>query len=201
MKTAYQRAFESLNPSSFRAVAFFSSLMILGINKLIGGSWRGLLINGLAICVVTFLLPARRPQNLLRLKILAAFRAAHRTARPVKIICFVSTAGVVVALQYLAGGFPAGRGFNLFLVPIFVSSLLFGLRTALAAWPFAVLLAYYCIVPPYFSFRLEDPLHFADLIIFSYECLMAAVIAVIFYESSVLANNDISIELASKRMG
>jgi len=85
------------------------------------------------------------------------------------------------------GGLRLGRGLNFFLLPILCSSLLFGLRTGLIAWPFSVVLAYYCIIPPHYSLRIDSMASFADLIIFIYESLLAAVIGVIIYESSAVS--------------
>ncbi len=47
---------------------------------------------------------------------------------------------------------PVGSEFNLYLVPIFLSSLLFGLPVAVATWLLSFAVAYYYLIPPAIQF-------------------------------------------------
>jgi K+-sensing histidine kinase KdpD len=91
----------------------------------------------------------------------------------------------VAALDYYASGFNRlGREFNIFLVPIFLSSLLFGLPLGILTWLLSFVTAYYCLIPPKYSFGIYSPKDLANLIGYFYLGLITLAIPVLIRASS-----------------
>ena len=100
--------------------------------------------------------------------------------------CAVLAIVAASALDEQVGGSILGRGFNIYLIPIFLASFFFGLPLAILTWLLSFLTAYFCLIPPRYSFEIGGLKDFGDLMIFFYVGLITVAIPTLIRASSVV---------------
>jgi K+-sensing histidine kinase KdpD len=185
-------SFTKLDPAVYRSIALIAAIAVAAINMTFGGTWQAVLVVGVIVCLLIVLLPANAPRNPLHrlaLKTLLALRSLPQRAQFAAAISFV---GTNIVFSYYEPTFSLGRNFNLFLLPILFASLFFGPRIGAVALLASILAAFYCVIPPQFSFVLNSRRDFAYVIVFAYLGAIAWAIPVLIFESSVATGGAIS---------
>ena len=177
------------NPTSFDTTlvvfAYIGALFVLSVNKFFGGFWSSFLI-GLLVVQLTYWLLKINLSHRLAHGIVAA-RQTRRWPFAIRLFCATLIIGADFAADLYFGGYTLGRSFNLYLLPIFLTSLCLGGRLALVASLLCATAVDYLAIPPRFSFAIssiEDALH---LLVF----LILAVI-VVAIPKVLLASADLA---------
>jgi K+-sensing histidine kinase KdpD len=174
--------------SVLRTWSYFAALFVLGATKLLGGSWVGFVI-GIVIVHFTYRLLRGDFSKISFVKQwLAAIRLIHSWSLPVRFICVILLVGGNVAADVYFGGFNLGREFNLYLTPIFFSSLFFGGGITVWTWLFCLLAVYYFDIPPRYSFAIDSVQGILHLVVFIILCGIVFVIPKLLLASAELAN-------------
>jgi hypothetical protein len=191
MPEAYEktiaRSFSKLDPATYRSIALTGSVLVAAVDTAFGGSWGVMLIAGGLAAGVSALLPTRAPVNALQgtaLKALLALRSLPRLLQSGLVILFVLS---IVVLTYSNPIFTLGRCFNLFLVPVLLTSLLFGPRIGAFALLLSIVGALFSAIPPRDSFALNSLTDFSYLIVFAYLGAIVWAMPLLIFESSVAA--------------
>jgi hypothetical protein len=171
-------AFERLDAKPFRVLAFLAPMSLAGINKFLGGSWWAFPIAFAIVFAGAIALPSRFPKSGWRRELLLALCRARTWPWRMQIVAAVFVLAGTVALDYYWSGASLGRSFNLFLMPIIVSGLLFGLTISLAVWLVSIPIVLFCVIPPEYSLNISDLKDVAILCVYSYQGLFALVVPV-----------------------
>jgi K+-sensing histidine kinase KdpD len=175
------------DPLMFRGMAYVAAVGVVGTDLLLGARLWSVLGATLLIATASFIFPIRTPNDNFRKKTLVTLRAIRQSSWWVRFaVMALMTIGVSVFDSYL--DLKLGRHFNMFLIPIFLVSLLFGLPLAILSWLLSVLAVYYCVIPPKNSFELGSLKDFADLFGFFYLGLVTLAIPTLIRSSSVEAD-------------
>jgi hypothetical protein len=178
--TMYRR----LDPTVARSIAYFVTAIVVIVDKYLGGSWWA---AGIALVLVTaacWAFPIERPGGSFRIGVLRLLRAIRRWSVGSRIAWVVFGIAAVSARDFYVGGLELGKGYNLYLLVIFLSSLLFGLPLAVLTWLLSFLAAYYCLLPPRYSFDISTLKDFADLMGYFYLGLLVIAVPVLIRASS-----------------
>lgn len=175
--------FVGADARSFRPIALVAAFAVVATNWLLGGRWLSILIGLGVVAATCLILPARLPSDRVRLTIMRILQVAHAWPLWLRLGCGVL---FVLAGSLLASStrLPVGSEFNLYLVPIFLSSLLFGLPVAVATWLLSFAVAYYYLIPPQYSFQILSLKDFALTIGYFYLGLLALAIPALVRASS-----------------
>jgi hypothetical protein len=175
--------FSHANPVIFRSAAYLAAIGVVGTDNLLGGGRWAILVAISLVAATNFILPVAPPEDNLRNGILTALHMIRCRPWRTRLACAILMVVGVSALDYYVGGSILGREFNLYLIPIFLTSLLFGFPLAILTWLFSFLtVCYLAILSRISFFSLED---FADLVGFFYLGLIALAIPVLIRSSSV----------------
>jgi K+-sensing histidine kinase KdpD len=153
-----------------------------------GGSWLGFMVGFIIVHFTFQLLRSGFSKNSFVNQWLTKIRPIHSLPLPVRFVCVVLLVGVDVAIDIYSGGFNLGREFNLYLIPIFSSSLLFGAGITVWAWLFCLLAVYYLDIPPRYSFAIASVQDILHLLVFFILCGIVFVIPKLLFASAELAN-------------
>jgi K+-sensing histidine kinase KdpD len=174
--------------NTLRVWAYAGALIVLSTTKLLGGSWIGF-VAGLIIVHFTYkLLRGNFSTNRFTRACLAILRSAQNWPRPIRFACGFLLVVADVALDIHLNGFSLGRGFNIYLVPIFFSSLLFGSEVTVATWVFSLLAVFYFDIPPRYSLSIAGVKEIVDLLIFIILAGIIFVVPKLLIASATLAN-------------
>ena len=175
--------FVGADAKSFRPIALVAAFAVVATNWLLGGRWLRILIGLGVVASTCLILPARLPSDRIRLTIMRILRAAYAWPLWLRLGCGVL---LILAVSVLTNStrLPVGSEFNLYLVPIFLSSLLFGLPVAVATWLLSFSVAYYYLIPPKYSFEVLSLKDFALTIGYFYLGLLALAIPALVRASS-----------------
>src|SRR6266436_5958601 len=175
--------FARADPVVFRIAAYVAAIGVAGSDMLLAGTWWTILaVTGL-VAAACFIFPARAPQNEFRKKILAALRLVRFSSVWMRLGCAVFLILIVSVLDYYVR-FELGREFNIFLLPIFLVSLLFGLPLAILTWLLSFIVVYFSVIPPRYSFEISELKEFAELFGFFYLGLMTLTVPVLIRASA-----------------
>lgn len=174
--------------NTLRVWAYIAALIVLSTTKFFGGSWFGFGI-GLALVHLTYKLLRGDFSTVGFIRqCMAKLRSIQSLPRPIRFALGLLLVAGDVALDIHSNGFSLGRGFNIYLVPIFFSSLLFGSEITIATWAFSLLAIFYIDVPPRYSFSVGGVKEIIDLLIFFILAGIVFVIPKLLIASAVLAN-------------
>ncbi len=177
--------FARADPVVFRIAAYVAAIGVAGSDMLLAGAWWTILaVTGL-VAAACFIFPARAPQNEFRKKILAALRLVRFSSVWMRLGCAVFLILIVSVLDYYVR-FELGREFNIFLLPIFLVSLLFGLPLAILTWLLSFIVVYFSVIPPRYSFEISELKEFAELFGFFYLGLMTLTVPVLIRASAAV---------------
>ena len=188
-KTIRDTMFERPDPVMFRSAAVILTAVVAGTNLWLGGSWRGFLVAILLVAVSCFILPANDPIDSARRGISVGIYRVKSWPGWVRICCAMIMVAGIAVLDFMAHGLELGREFNLFLLPIFLSSLLFGLPVAILTWFISFLTTYFCLIPPKYSFEISSLKDFAGLLGYVYLGLATLAIPALIRASSSAAQH------------
>jgi K+-sensing histidine kinase KdpD len=174
------------NPLMFRGAAYILALCVVGTDKLLGGSWFAFLVALLLVGATSFILPMGAPKNDRRKKILAAMQTLRFSSWRFRLGCAILAIVGASALNEQFGGSILGRGFNIYLIPIFLVSLFFGLPLALLTWLLSFVTAYFLLIPPRYSFEIGSLKDFQDLMMFFYLGLITVAVPALIRASAVV---------------
>ena len=155
--------FARADPVIFRGVAFALAVGVAGSDMLMAGAWWAILAAGAPVVAACFLFPATAPKDDFRKNALMALDAIRSSPVGLR-VAFVIILILACSVLDFYGRFELGRQFNIFLIPIFLASLLFGLPLAILTWLLAFLAVYFCVIPPKYSLVIAQPKEFAELI-------------------------------------
>jgi hypothetical protein len=172
------------NPLIFRGAAYVLALCVLGTDELLGGTWIAFLAGLLLVGAATLVLPMRVPKNNFQKTILAVLQSFRFSPWGFRLGCAVLAIVAASVLNEQIGGSVLGRGFNIYLIPIFLVSFFFGLPFAILTWLLSLLTAYFCLIPPKYSLEIGALKDFADLMIFFYVGLITAAIPTLIRAAS-----------------
>lgn len=178
--TMYARS----NPVIFRGASYVAAISVAGANYSLGGSWWKVPAAILLVATLSFVLPASVPKDRFRRGISAALDRILFWPWWVRFVCAILMVAGVVAFDYLAGELPLGRAFNLYLLPIFCCSMLFGFPLAILIWLLSIIVVYFFVIPPEYSFELGSLKDFSDLMAFFYLGLITLAIPVLIRASA-----------------
>jgi len=189
---------ERPDPRIFRSIAYVTAFGIVGTDKLLGGTWWAIPATAILLLVASFIFPARPPKDRLRKKILVMLHAARDSSFRIRFACTVLMVVGVSALDHYLVGIDIGREFNLYLIPIFVASQLFGLPLAILTWLLSLLAVYYCVIPPRYSLEIGSVKDLETLIEFFYLGLLALAVGMLMVATSISPRERISEMEASR---
>ena len=164
------------NPVIFRGAAYVLALSVLGTDELLGATWFAFLAGLLLVGAATLILPPGGPKNQLNRKILAVLQSLRLTPWGIRFGYAVLAIVLASVLNEQIGPSVLGRGFNIYLIPIFLVSFFFGLPLAILTWLLSLLTAYFCLIAPKYSFEIRELKDFGDLMIFFHLGLNTAAI-------------------------
>jgi K+-sensing histidine kinase KdpD len=177
--------FARADPVVFRIAAYIAAIGVAGSDMLLAGAWWAILaVTGL-VAAACFIFPARAPQDEFRKKILAALRIVRFSCVWMRLGCAIFLILIVSVLDYYVR-FELGREFNIFLLPIFLVSLLFGLPLAILTWLLSFIVVYFNVIPPRYSFEITELKEFAELFGFFYLGLMTLTVPVLIRASAAV---------------
>lgn len=155
-----------------RNAAYLAAIAVLGVTKLMGGTWTAFLI-GIALTDLSYraLLWDFSRYGVLDWRSIR--RQIQSLSLPVRFILALLFVGFDVWADIYTGDYELGREFNLYLIPIFFSSLLFGTRVTAATCVLCWLAVCYYDIEPRYSFAIES---ITDALIF---VLLSAVVFLI----------------------
>ena len=174
------------NPLLFRGAAYVLALGVVGTDKLLGGSWLAFLAALLLVGATSLTLPMRATKNSFHKKSLAALQTIRFSPWWLRLACAVLAIVAASALDQQIGGSMLGRGFNIYLISVFLVSFFFGLPLAILTWLLSFLTAYFCLIPPRYSFEIGTLKDFGDLMIFFYLGLITAAVPTLIRASAVV---------------
>lgn len=177
--------FSRPDPVIFRGLAYIAAIGIVGTDHLLGGAWWTILAAIALVAATSFILPVKRPKNRIRNGILETLHTIRYSSWWTRLACATLMVVGVSALGHYVGGFRLGREFNIYLIPIFLTSFMFGFPLAILIWLFSFVAVYYYVIPPDDSFALNSVKDFADLIGFFYLGLITLAIPVLIRASAV----------------
>ena len=172
-------------PLIFRGAACVLALCVATTDRFLGGSWFAVLLALLLVGVTTFVLPASAPKTVLRKEILALLRWLRISRWGFQLSFAILMISAAVFLDIQLGGITLGPEFNIYLIPVFLASLFFGVPLALLTWLLCFLAVYFCLIPPRYSFEILSLGDFRDLMTFFYLGLMTAAVPTLIRASSV----------------
>src|SRR5262249_34787344 len=164
-----------------------ATVAVAAINTIFGGTWQAVGVAGVFVYLLIALLPDKAPLNPLQRMTVKTFRALRSLPQLARFAAAIFFVGAIVIFSYSEPTFNLGRNFNLFLLPILFASLFFGSRIGALALIASILTAFYCVIPPQFSFVLNSRRDFAYVIVFAYLGAIAWAIPILIFESSVAA--------------
>lgn len=150
------------------ALAYAGAILVLIITKLFGGSWLGFAIGLFLVQLTYWLFRGNLSASFARHMI--ALRRIRAWPLPVRQMLAICLIGAAVATDVYLGGFRLGRAFNVYLLPLFVTSAFLGRGVALTVWLGCLSALYYLDLPPRFSFELEALENVAELLVFTVLC-------------------------------
>jgi K+-sensing histidine kinase KdpD len=184
-KNIRETLFTRTDPVVFRIAAYIVAIGVAGSDMLLeGASWAILAAAGL-VAAACFIFPARAPEDEFRKKILATLRFVRFSSVWMRLGCAIFLILIVSVLDYY-GRFELGREFNIFLLPIFLASLLFGLPLAILTWLLSFIVVYFIVIPPRYSFEISELKEFAELVGFFYLGLMILTVPVLIRASAAV---------------
>ena len=172
-------------PLIFRGAAYILALSVVGMDNSLGGSWFAFPVALLIVGAASLTLPLKAPKNKFHQQLLAALQKFRLSPWVFRFACAVLAIVGASALNQI-GGSIVGRGFNIYLVPIFLVSFFFGLPLAILTWLLSFLMAYFFVIPPKYSFEIGTLKDFGDLVLFFYLGLITAAIPTLIRASAVL---------------
>ena len=172
------------DPLIFRSAAFAMAVAVVGVDKVLGNTFLASLATITAVIVGSFIFPARSPRNKLRRVIHERLiRIGWERWYKRLVLATGMMVGAAVLNNYVAGDL-LGQEYSLFLIVVFLASLLLGMQIAIVVWLLSFLWVYYSVVPPKNSFEIGSVKDFADLIGYFYLGLIMLAIAVLIRVSS-----------------
>lgn len=156
---------------TLRTFAYVGSLLVLSIDKMLGGSWLGFAIGAMLVQFTYWLLNDNLSHGIA--KRITAIRQARRWPIAIRMALAALIVGTDIAIDVMWGGHSLGRTFNLYLLPIFLTSLFLGGRVALTVALFCFVAVYYLDIPPRYSFALTSIEGAAHLVVF---VILAAIV-------------------------
>ena len=183
-KTIRDTMFARPDPAVFRGLAYILAAAVGLVDLALGGTWLGLLAGVGRVAVASLLLPTSIPKDdaLGRLSI-AIYNSLYWPVWA-RLGCVSLAVAGIATLDFSFDGLALGREFNLFLIPVFLSSLLFGMPLAIVTWLLSFITAYFCLIPPRYSFELGSPKDFTELVGYFYLGLITLAIPVLIRASS-----------------
>jgi hypothetical protein len=172
-----------------RALAYTGAILVLTVTKLFGGSWSGFAIGLCFVQLTYWLFRGNLSPSFARHMV--ALRRVRDWPLPVRQMLAACLIGTAVAIDVYLGGFRLGRAFNVYLLPLFVTSVFLGRGVALTVWLGCLSALYYLDLPPRFSFELEAIENLAELLVFT-------VLAGIVYAVPKLLETSIDLSLANQ---
>ncbi|MCG2633020.1 DUF535 family protein [Bradyrhizobium sp. WYCCWR 13023] len=160
--------------ATLRTLAYAGSLLVLSIDKILGGSWLGFAIGAMLVQFTYWLLNdniSRGTANRIM-----AIRQVRGWPTAIRALLAALIVGADIAIDVIWGGHSLGRTFNLYLLPMFLTSLFLGGRVALTVSLFCFLAVYYLDIPPRYSFALTSIESAAHLVVF---IILAAIVLVV----------------------
>lgn len=112
-------------------------------------------------------LAIEHPQNALCQALFAIYRSIQWLPRLVGLVCAIVLVAGIALLDFKWGGLGIPSSFYVYLIPVFLSSFLFGKRAAVAAWLVSFLMVAYLVIPPRFSFAIATMPDFMRLLVFA----------------------------------
>ncbi len=173
------------NPLVFRGLAACIAMGAIAVNLGLQDIWRPVLAAAMLVAVTCVVLPAKEPNDAFRNGLLTSLRSIRQSRFWMRLCGAVLMVLVVSLLDYFEA-FTLGRVFNIFLVPIYLASLLLGLPVALLTWLISLVVVEYCAIPPRYGFAIVSLKDFAELITFLYLGLMAIACAHLITASSTI---------------
>jgi K+-sensing histidine kinase KdpD len=167
-------------------MAYVYTLLVVGVTKSLGGSWIAVLLGVLIVITSSWILPSDLPQNQAGNKVLVIFSAIRTLPWLTRFACGVLLVIGIAELDRHVDGFNLGRRFNVYLIPIFLSSLLLGPSVTFVLGIMCLLAVDYLVIPPFDSFAIDTMRDFVHLVIFSILVTTVFMIPQLLYRSSVL---------------
>lgn len=169
-----------------RPLAYACMLLVVGVTKVLGGSWVAFALGIMVVGAASLLLPTDKPQDSYRIIALTWLRTIRSWRWPYRVACSVVLAGCVTAVDAHVGGANLGRGFNVSLIPVFFSSLFFGASVTFVTSVLVLLAVDYFVIPPQNSFAIVSFQDAADLLIFVILTWVVSMAPQMLYKSSIL---------------
>jgi len=170
---------------AIRAIAYVGAILVLAVTKLFGGSWLGFAMGLLLVQVTYWLLRGNLSVTFAsRIVTLQNIRSWPLLVRYVLAALMI---GAVVLADVYFGGFRLGRAFNLYLIPLLLTSIFLGRGVALTVWLCCMSALYYLDIPPRFSLDFQSLENVLELLVFT------ALSGIVFAIPKLL---EVSIELS-----
>jgi len=168
-----------------RVASYILAAVVLGTDKLLGGSWSSFAVAAALITAMFILLPAELPRGNARLRILAVLQSIRGLSSGYRMMAALL---IVCIITFLATNFSSvvGRQFNLSLLSILLCSFFFGLRISIVTWLASFLLIYLFVIPPTSHLGIASLADFANLIVYIYLSLVALTIPTLIRATSCL---------------
>jgi uncharacterized protein VirK/YbjX len=159
---------------TLRTFAYLAGLFVLSVSKFFGGSWAGFALGLLMLQAVYWLLGAIHSNRVTRR--IDALLSVAGWPFVVRLVLGVCLSLAVIWIDVYSGGFAVGRAFNVYLVPVLLTSVLLGRGVAVTVFVISLLALYYLDIPPRFSFEFQSAENVVQIVVFA---LLAALIFVV----------------------
>ena len=162
---------------------------VLTVTKLFGGSWTAFVV-GLCLVQLTYWL-LRGNLSAGFATHIVALRRIRSWPLPVRQLLAIAMIGATVMIDVYQGGFRLGRAFNVYLIPLFMTSIFLGRGVAFTVWLCCLGAIYYLDIPPRFTLQLESFENVLELLVF-------AVLSGIVYTVPKMLESSIELSLAKQ---
>jgi K+-sensing histidine kinase KdpD len=168
IKKILQTLDASPDPIKFRMAAQLIAFAIPCTDKYLGGTWWSLLVALIMIGIVSFVYPIDPPRDRIRRLALARLNRIREWSFFGRLTWALLGVGAATVLAAHVSDPQIGKEFDIFLIPMFLVSFLFGLQISIVTWVVSAFAFYYFVIPPKDSFWIYSLSDFANLLGYFY---------------------------------